>query len=78
MRFKLIVAFVDDDCTDKVLDAARIAGATGATVINHARGEGLEKENLYGTDLRCAAGCDLMAGRRTHESAYSRNYCKSR
>jgi hypothetical protein len=45
MRFKLIVAFVDDDCTDKVLDAARIAGATGATVINHARGEGLEKKS---------------------------------
>ena len=38
---------VDDDCTDKVLDAARIAGATGATVINHARGEGLEKKKTF-------------------------------
>jgi nitrogen regulatory protein PII len=47
MRFKLIVAFVDDDCTDKVLDAARVAGATGATVINHARGEGLEKKKTF-------------------------------
>ncbi|QYJ88606.1 MULTISPECIES: P-II family nitrogen regulator [Shewanella] len=47
MRFKLIVAFVDDTCTDTVLDAAREAGATGATVINHARGEGLEKKKTF-------------------------------
>ncbi|MCZ4336613.1 P-II family nitrogen regulator [Shewanella colwelliana] len=47
MRFKLIVAFVDDTCTDTVLDAARAAGATGATVINHARGEGLEKKKTF-------------------------------
>ncbi|MBB1270831.1 P-II family nitrogen regulator [Shewanella sp. SR44-3] len=47
MRFKLIIAFVDDDVTDKVLDAARAAGATGATVINHARGEGLEKKTTF-------------------------------
>ncbi|GGP50784.1 nitrogen regulatory protein P-II [Shewanella algicola] len=47
MRFKLIVAFVDEDCTDEVLDAARFAGATGATVINHARGEGLEKKKTF-------------------------------
>lgn len=47
MRFKLIVAFVDETCTDTVLDAAREAGATGATVINHARGEGLEKKRTF-------------------------------
>ncbi|WP_394132065.1 P-II family nitrogen regulator [Shewanella maritima] len=47
MRFKLIIAFVDDDCTDKVLDAARDAGATGATVINHARGEGIKKRKTF-------------------------------
>ncbi|GIU23769.1 nitrogen regulatory protein P-II [Shewanella colwelliana] len=47
MRFKLIVAFVDDTSTDTVLDAARAAGATGATVINHARGEGLEKKKTF-------------------------------
>lgn len=47
MRFKLIVAFVDETCTDTVLDAAREAGATGATVINHARGEGLEKKKTF-------------------------------
>ncbi len=40
MRFKLIIAFVEDSITDEIIDAAREAGATGCTVINHARGEG--------------------------------------
>lgn len=43
MRFKLIVVFTEDAKTDRILDASREAGATGATVINHARGEGLKK-----------------------------------
>ncbi|MGB0894342.1 MAG: P-II family nitrogen regulator [Parashewanella sp.] len=47
MRFKLIIAFVDDACTDEVLDAARAAGATGATVINHARGEGIKQKKTF-------------------------------
>ncbi|WP_413110761.1 P-II family nitrogen regulator [Thaumasiovibrio sp. DFM-14] len=47
MRFKLIIAFVDDAKTDAVLDAARHAGATGATVINNARGEGLNKRKTF-------------------------------
>ncbi|WP_144212393.1 P-II family nitrogen regulator [Shewanella donghaensis] len=47
MRFKLIIAFVDDVSTDAILDAAREAGATGATVINHARGEGLKKKKTF-------------------------------
>lgn len=47
MRFKLIIAFVDDITTDTILDAAREAGATGATVINHARGEGLKKKKTF-------------------------------
>ncbi len=47
MRFKLIIAFVDDVTTNSILDAAREAGATGATVINHARGEGLEKKKTF-------------------------------
>jgi nitrogen regulatory protein PII len=40
MRFKLIIAFVEDSMTENVIDAAREAGATGCTVVNHARGEG--------------------------------------
>lgn len=47
MHFKLIIALVEDDKTDLVLDAARQAGATGATVINHARGEGVEKTKTF-------------------------------
>jgi len=35
MHFKLIIAFVEDDKTDIVLDAARESGAKATTVINH-------------------------------------------
>jgi len=47
MHFKLIIAFVEDDKTDDVMDAARLAGSTGATVINNARGEGLKKNKTF-------------------------------
>jgi nitrogen regulatory protein PII len=47
MHFKLIIAFVEDDKTDAVMEAARNAGATGATIINQARGEGLECEKTF-------------------------------
>ena len=52
MHFKILIAFVDDDKTDAVLKAARHAGATGATVINNARGEGLnETKTFFGLSL---------------------------
>lgn len=47
MRFKLIIAFVDDSKTEQVMEGARNAGATGATVINHARGEGIETPTTF-------------------------------
>lgn len=47
MHFKMIVVFVEDDKTSAVMDAAREAGATGATVINNARGEGLQKSKTF-------------------------------
>ena len=47
MHFKLIIALVEDTKTNKVMEAAREAGATGATVINHARGEGLEATKTF-------------------------------
>lgn len=47
MRFKLIIAFVNDDVTDVVLEASREAGATGATVINNARGEGIQQTKTF-------------------------------
>lgn len=47
MHFKLIIAFVEDSKTEAVLNAAREQGATGATVISQARGEGLEKSKTF-------------------------------
>ena len=40
MKYKLIVAVVDDGKTRKLIKAAREAGATGVTVVANARGEG--------------------------------------
>lgn len=47
MHFKLIIALVDDDRTAAVMQAARAAGATGATIITNARGEGLEPAKTF-------------------------------
>lgn len=47
MQFKLIIAFVDDESTDEVMKEARRAGATGATIINNARGEGINKQRTF-------------------------------
>lgn len=47
MHFKLIICFVDDGKTDDVLNAAREAGATGSTIINNARGEGLKQSKTF-------------------------------
>jgi len=47
MRFKLIITLVEDDKTDEILATARKQGATGATVINHARGEGIKKSKTF-------------------------------
>lgn len=47
MHFKLIIALVDDDRTNEVMKAAREAGATGATVIGNARGEGLRPAKTF-------------------------------
>lgn len=52
MHFKLIVAFVEDSKTEDIMDAARNAGATGCTIINNARGEGLkESKTFFGLTL---------------------------
>ncbi len=47
MHFKLICAFVQDDKTNSVMDAAREKGATGATVITSAHGEGLKAPKTF-------------------------------
>jgi nitrogen regulatory protein PII len=47
MHFKLIVILVEDEKTERVLGAARDAGATGATVISNARGEGMQQAKTF-------------------------------
>ncbi|MYE25454.1 MAG: P-II family nitrogen regulator [Gammaproteobacteria bacterium] len=52
MKLKLIVALVSDDKTNAVVQAARDAGATGATTIPSVRGEGLKPQKTFlGLDL---------------------------
>ncbi len=52
MHFKMIVVFVEDKKTDAVMDATREAGATGATIIHNARGEGLKvSKTFFGLSL---------------------------
>lgn len=52
MHFKLIVAFVEDGKTNKVIESAKEAGATGVTVISNARGEGPEvSRSFFGLSL---------------------------
>lgn len=47
MHFKLIITLVEEEKTDTILSAARQAGATGATVLNQARGEGMEERRTF-------------------------------
>lgn len=52
MHFKLIVTLVEDEKTNDVVKAAREKGATGATIINNARGEGLKgTKTFFGLSL---------------------------
>lgn len=51
MRFKLILSSVKPDITDGLVDAAKQAGATGATIIP-ARGTGIrEAKSFFGLSL---------------------------
>ena len=47
MHFKLIIALVEDNKSDRILEAARSAGATGATVLNQVRGEGITASRTF-------------------------------
>ncbi len=46
MRFKVILALVNDDYQDEVIEAAKKAGATGVTILN-ARGEGIHEQKSF-------------------------------
>jgi nitrogen regulatory protein PII len=47
MHFKLIIIMSEDKRTQDLLNAARKAGATGCTVLNQARGEGLSPTKTF-------------------------------
>lgn len=52
MHFKLIITLIQDDKTDAIMLAARDKGATGATIITNARGEGLKSaKTFFGLNL---------------------------
>ena len=65
MRLKLIVALVNDDKVDAVVEAARAEGATGDTIITSVRGAGLKPEKTFlGLDLAPKRSVDPLPGGR--------------
>lgn len=61
MHFKMICAFLQDGRTDAVMKAAREKGATGATVISNARGEGLKtSKTFFGLSLETQRDMVIM------------------
>ena len=59
MHFKLIIALVEDAHSDEVMKAARDAGATGATLVSQARGEGVEVSKTF-LGLTLEKQCDML------------------
>jgi len=46
MRFKVIIAMVEQERQDEVISSAKEAGATGVTILN-ARGEGIREQKTF-------------------------------
>jgi nitrogen regulatory protein PII len=59
MHFKLIIALIEDPHSDEVMKAARDAGATGATLVSQARGEGVEDSKTF-FGLTLEKQCDML------------------
>ncbi|SDU55703.1 P-II family nitrogen regulator [Desulfobacula phenolica] len=60
MRFKLILSLVKEDITDRIVDAAKKAGATGATIIP-ARGTGIhEAKTFFGLTLEARTDIAML------------------
>ena len=77
MRFKLLVAMVDDTKTVAITNAARDAGATGFTVINNARGEGVEeKKTFLGLTLETQRDVVLFLVEEHHSRAILEKICE--
>ncbi len=61
MELKLIVAFVEPDRTEELLAEARKVGASGATVMSHARGEGRNTvKGIFGLEIAAQRDVLLM------------------
>ena len=60
MRLKMILASVKSDLTDHIVDSAKAAGATGATIIP-ARGTGIhEAKTFFGLSLEAQTDIILL------------------
>ncbi len=60
MHFKLIIAMTKTDQTDQVIDAAKDAGGTGATIVP-ARGTGIhEAKSFFGLSLEVQTDVILL------------------
>ena len=59
MHFKLIIALIEDAHSDEIMEAARNAGAMGATLISQARGEGVEVAKTF-LGLTLEKQCDML------------------
>ena len=63
MRFKVIIATVKTDVTDCIVDAAKEAGATGATIIP-AHGTGIrEAKTFFGLTLEAQTEVEYFCWR---------------
>lgn len=78
MNYKLIVAMVSDEITNKVIDAAREAGATGATTISSVRGEGLKPEvGFMGLELTAQRDVVLFLVAKTSARKILESICEA-
>jgi len=61
MQFKLLIVLTETGKVEGILKEARQAGATGATVITSARGEGLKPhKTFFGLDLTASRDIVLL------------------
>ena len=68
MKLSLVIAFVPVESQSKVIEAAREAGATGATILN-ARGEGVkEQKTFFGLKLEKPQDAVLFLVERLHST----------
>jgi len=68
MKFKLIVALVNPDLTEKVVKVAKKAGATGDVIIQ-GKGNGIEESNFLGLSIQDKTNIILFVVEEHHVDA---------